>query len=271
MGQVEVERRDRGEAFVHRVAVAAFDRLEAEAVAAEPVVGAAARVLALGDDVPVVAPAAARPAEAGERRAVGVGHVDVEHGARRPLAPEHERRDADRKFGRRAIVEGRAAVEADRERPEPEERGLHRASDGARVGDVVGEVGAAVDAADDEVGRARQQVVHGEVDAVGRAAVDCPAQRAAGQRAERAAEADHARDARLFAVGRDDGDLTDRGERLGERADALCVEAVVVGDQDERAGRQLHLRAAMERRGGRAEGDRGRRRTPRKRKRPRGS
>jgi hypothetical protein len=72
------------------------------------------------------------------------------------------------------VVGGDAGAEPERggDGGEAEEAGLDGGGDGAAVDDVDADVGAAVHAGDDEVGRAREEVGDGELDAVGGSAVD---------------------------------------------------------------------------------------------------
>ena len=58
-----------------------------------------------------------------------------------------------------------------------EERPLDGGGHGAGIEHVDAGVGAGVEAADDQVGRLRQQFAQGQLDAVGRPALDRPAQR----------------------------------------------------------------------------------------------
>ena len=57
-----------------------------------------------------------------------------------------------RRLADRVVARVEAVGLAERDRGNAEERPLHRAGDGARIGDVVGHVLAAVDAGEDEVG-----------------------------------------------------------------------------------------------------------------------
>ena len=54
----------------------------------------------------------------------------------------------------------------------PEQRAFERARHRARIGDVVAEIPSLVDAGDDEIGQAVEHLRDGDVDAVGRRAVD---------------------------------------------------------------------------------------------------
>ena len=102
-----------------------------------------------------------------------------------------------------------------------------------RVGDVVAEVGAVVDAGDDQVGGpVLEQVEHPEVDAVGGGAVDAVAVLPQLLEAERTVEGERVAAGALLAVGGDHHHLPHRRQRLGEKPDPLGEDAVVVGDQD---------------------------------------
>src|SRR6266513_1827417 len=56
--------------------------------------------------------------------------------------------------------------------------------------------------------------------------------RRAARSAQRPVQRERMRGRALLAVGRDDDDLAGRRQRLGELAQALGVDAVVVGDED---------------------------------------
>ncbi len=103
----------------------------------------------------------------------------------------------------------------------------------------------------DEVEAVAEVAEEGEADGVGRRAVDRVGGRAVGQRALAHAQRPHqgllVADRALVGVGRDDGDVADRLERLLERQQAARLDAVVVGDEDPRPARPL-----AERPGGRA-------------------
>src|SRR5262249_36228519 len=140
------------------------------AAAADPVVLAAARVVAL-DHVAGVAVAA----EPGDLIALGRavrGDVDVEQHPRGE--PVHKRGPGDRGGEARGMLEleDAAAHQAERDGRNAENHAFHGGGDGARIDDVVGEVGPVVDAGEHERGRlVFHQVVHREVDTVGRRAV----------------------------------------------------------------------------------------------------
>ena len=151
---------------------------------------------------------------------------------------EHLRDEPRRELRRGLEVElSPARAERDGERWDAEQRPLHRRRDRARVRDVVAEVRALVDARDDQRrARARRMPLIGEVHAVGGRAVDGEALRPELLDAQRPVQRERVAHRALLAIGRDDHHLAEGAERLGERRDALGVDAVVVGDQDERRG-----------------------------------
>ena len=100
-------------------------------------------------------------------------HVDVEKRARRQRLPQdrvgHHRRGARRVA---EIVVAARLPQRHADAGNAEQRAFERAGDGPRIGDVVAEVPSLVDAGDDEIGQAVEDVRDGDVDAVGRRAVD---------------------------------------------------------------------------------------------------
>ena len=122
------------------------------------------------------------------------------------------------------------------DRRDAEQRALHGGADGAGVGDVVAEVRALVDAGHHQRRPLpRRMPLMRQVDAVGRRAVD---RVAVGRRPRRCAAAGAGVSAWLTALcSRSGATTTTRAERLqrvGQRAEPVGVDAVVVGDQDER-------------------------------------
>ena len=74
----------------------------------------------------------------------------------------------------------------------------------------------------------------GEVDAVGRRAVDDPLVVFELEESQRTVERQRVRSGALLAVGRDDDDFADGAKRVRELADAFAVDAVVIRDEDSR-------------------------------------
>ena len=101
----------------------------------------------------------------------------------------------------------------------------------------------------DQVEAVPEVAEEGEADGVGRRAVDRIGERAVGQRPLADAQRAHQRllvaDGALVRVGRDDGHVADRVERLLEREEPARLDAVVVGDQDPRAARPLAERPGV--------------------------
>jgi hypothetical protein len=115
---------------------------------------------------------------------------------------------------------------------------LERGGDGPRVGDVVPQVGAVVDARHDQLGLEVEQPQGRQPHAVHRRAVG---REAAGAVAElhlldpqRLLEGDAARSGRAVRVGRDDGELeaVHAQQGVAERVQAGGGDAVVVGQQN---------------------------------------
>ena len=142
---------------------------------ADPVVGAAARIGALDDIAAEAARALARHPHALDRARDHVGEIDVDQDVARPVGRQH----AARHVG--AVMRGGAPLHrmvvgvglAEGDRGNAEQAAFHGGGDGARIGHVVGHVGAAVDARQHDVGLAvLQQVLDGKQHAVGRRAFE---------------------------------------------------------------------------------------------------
>ena len=173
--------------------------------------------------------------------------VDVEQRARRERdvvelvddARDEVGRDVEREAAAEAEVHlARGRLLGDGDPRDAEHDPLERRGDGARVGDVVAEVRAVVDAGDDDVGlEALDEPELREPDAVDRRAVGRVARRAVLEvdllDPERAARGDHARERGAVAVGRHDRELDvgQRDERAPQRLQALGLDAVVVGEE----------------------------------------
>ena len=124
------------------------------------------------------------------------------------------------------------------DRGDAEDDPLERRGDGARVGDVVAEVGAVVDPGDDQVGAAADQAQLGEADAVDRGAVGGVADGAVAELdlldAQRRAGGDAAGGGAAVGVGGDHVDLdpVELAQRPPRRLQAGGRDAVVVGQED---------------------------------------
>ena len=119
-----------------------------------------------------------------------------------------------------------------------EHNALERRGHGARVGDVVAEVGAVVDAGDDQLRLELQKAEPGEAHAVHRRAVGGETTPTVAEvhllDPERLARGDAPRRGAPVGVGRDHRELhvRDLEQRLAHHAQADCLDAVVVGEQD---------------------------------------
>ena len=119
---------------------------------------------------------------------------------------------------------------------------FERGGDGAGVGDVVAEVRAEVDAGDDEIGPVvPHQLEDGQVDAIGRRAVDDVFVLAELQHPQRTVQRERMRRRALLAIGRDDDDLdaVDAPAGVRQLAEPFAVDAVVVGDEDAGHGARM--------------------------------
>ena len=153
------------------------------------------------------------------------------------------RATADAASGREREVGMLVVLLRDRERRAAVDDRLHRRADRPRVRDVVAEVRAVVDARRDEVEAVAEVAEEGDADGVGRGAVDGVGERAVAERPLPDAERPHQRllvaDRALVRVGRDDGRVADRVERLLEREQPARLDAVVVRDEDPRPRRPV--------------------------------
>ena len=115
---------------------------------------------------------------------------------------------------------------------------LHRRAHRARVGDVVAEVRAVVDAGRDEVEPVAEVAEERDAHRIGRRAVDRVGERAVAEGPLADAQRAHQRllvaDRTLVRVRRDDRDVADRVERVLEREQPARLDPVVVGDEDAR-------------------------------------
>lgn len=105
-------------------------------------------------------------------------------------------------------------------------------ADGARVVGVFAEVGAKVDAGEEQVGRLGKKFVKGDDDAIGGSAFDGPFVFAAFVADDGSAQGEGLRGAALFAVGGDNAEPGPGAEGGGEGGEAGGVVAVVVGEED---------------------------------------
>ena len=240
-----MQRRDRDAALGHRGEVGALLVAVAGRVAVDPVLTPAGLLVLELELVAVDA-----LAEPGDLDAGGLarGHVDVEQ---RAAGQRHvlDLLDDPGGEGRRGVeVElaaepevhlARRGLLGDGDRRQAEHDALERGGHGAGVGDVVAEVGAVVDARDDQLGlEALDEPERGEADAVHGRPVGRVADGAVAERdllhPQRPPGGDPAADRGAVGVRRDDGEL-DPGhlqQRAPQRLQALGLDPVVVGEQD---------------------------------------
>ena len=169
----------------------------------------------------------------GHRLARTIRHVDVQQRIRRQPAIEHLRDQPRRELGGRSEIELRATGERDRERGNAEQRSLHRRRYRARVGDVVAEIRALVDARDHQAWARRQDPGDREIHAVGRRAVDRELTGRDLLDPQRAMQRQRVPGRALLAIRRHHEDLPEGLESTRESLDALRANAVVVADQND--------------------------------------
>jgi hypothetical protein len=181
-----------------------------------------------------MAVAQARDFETGDLVPWHVGHVDVEDGVGGQRIGRQARDDLDRgaRGGRVVAAYVVGGGQRDRHRGQAQETALHRRGDGARIDDVVAEVGGVVDARHHDVGFGFEHAGDGDVHAVGRRAVYAEAAGLELHHAHRAVEGEGVAGAAAVAVRRDhDHLMAGIAQARGEDADARGVDAVVVADK----------------------------------------
>ena len=176
-----------------------------------------------------------RDLETGDLIPRQIGDVDVEDGVGRQRISAQAGDDFDRSarggFVMPALVIG--GDQRHRDRRQAEEPAFHRGGDGARIDHVVAEVRGVVDAGNDDVGLLLQHPGDGDVDAVGRRAVDAPGVFVVANHADRHVQGQRIAGAGAVAVGRDHQHLVaGLAQASGEDADAGGVDAIIVADQD---------------------------------------
>ena len=122
-------------------------------------------------------------------------------------------------------------------------RPLARGGDRARIVNVVAEVRAVVDARDDEVGSARQEVLQeeGDVDTVGRSSIHRPNSGFDLTKAQGVMKRDRVALRALLSLGGDRVDVCERRECLPQGDDARRVDPIVVGNQEQGSVRHAVL------------------------------
>ena len=157
MSQVEVQRRHRDPPRRDRREVAAGLVVETGVLAIDPVAPAQRRPRLLALELQLVAVDALAQTRDLDARGLPRGDVDVQQralGQRQDLQALHQPRDEARreievKAAVVAVVQGATArLLGDRDTGDAEHDALERRRDGARIGDVIAEVGAVVDARD---------------------------------------------------------------------------------------------------------------------------
>ena len=173
MGKVEEQRRHRDVAGIDGGEVGALRGAGAAPLERQPVVGIAPGVAALLDlQEAGVPPALHRDQGSCNRIGLPVGEIDVHDAGRHPLDRQQLADEARRVCQCRLPAHRLATLEAERLRQsdgaDAEDGALEGTGDGAGVGDILGHVGAAVDAGEHELRRLLlQDVAHAHDDAVG--------------------------------------------------------------------------------------------------------
>ena len=159
MRQVEVQRADRHIAVGDRFEVGRMARRFDHRPEPEPVIIVAARIGALDDpQAAIIAQALAADADALDLVGRHRREIDVDQRPRLGLELEQRREHPlGPGFGggeRHGVAHALARIGlAERDRADAGERAFHRRRNGARISDVLGEIGAAVDPRQDHVGR----------------------------------------------------------------------------------------------------------------------
>ena len=164
------------------------------------------------------------------------GHVHVQRDALRQPLREHSLGQGRGNAGRRTEVYGGPLVYRDGHGGDAVLRALGGRGDRAGIVDVLAEVGAGVDAGDDQGRSLLEQQRERHHHAVGRGAVDAEAALALALVAQRAAQRNAPTGGALLHQRGDCADPSDRRQGAFQRADPWRVDPVIVGDQDERIG-----------------------------------
>ncbi len=240
MGQIEVERRHRD--------IALFDRLQIgfrlgrmlDLPERQPIIIEATRVDPLVELGPaIIAQALADHLDALDRIGRDRREIDVDQGARRPVARDQRRQHAlCPALGgveRHVMAHALALVAlAERDRGNAGEGAFHRRGGCARIEHVLTQIGAAIDARQDQIGRRilhdhRQRQDH----RIGRRADHLMMVPVDAAQPDRMGEGERAALARLLLGRGDDGDVVGETPRDPlEQVDARRVDAVIVGDED---------------------------------------
>ncbi len=239
-----MQRRDRDAAVEDRPQVGADGRIAALAQEAEPIIVAAPRIDALVDGEKVlVAFALAGDLDALHFLGPAVGKIDVHQNAR----PKLHRHQAAHDMGAVTLGHGEAhavAVDAghlrEGDRLEAESGSLHGGGDGSRIGDVVGDVLAAIDAGENEIGQARHDLARRHDNAVGGRAGHLVATLLDLAEADGVGKGKRVPGARLFLGRRHHPDIgrNGPGDRL-KGLEAGGMDAIVVGDENAHQGRAM--------------------------------
>src|SRR6185369_13237013 len=175
--------------------------------------------------------------------------------ARQPLAQDVPGDDRGR-VPRECEIGVLVVLLRDREGRARVDHRLHGRADGARIGDVVAQVRAVVDARRDEVEPVAEVAEEGEADGIGRRAIDRVGERAVLERPLADTQRAHQRllmaDRALIRIRRDDRHVTHLLERLLEGEESARFDAVVVGHEDPRPAGPFRHRAARGAQGARA-------------------
>ncbi len=247
VGEVEVDRRDRDAPLRDGQQIGPLDLFEARLPAVDLVAAPDARLLDQLQLVVVDAFAELRHLDPGRlaRGAVDVDQRRRRHRLRRQPADQlgcERRGDAEVELAADVAHAAAGGLLGDRHRRDAEHDPLEGSGDGARIGDVVAEVGAVVDPRDDQVGTAPDQPELGEADAVDRRPVRRVAAIAVAEldllHGQRRAGRDAARRGAAVGVRGDHLDLdpVDLAQRPPRGLQAGSRDAVVVGQKNAHTG-----------------------------------
>ena len=232
--QIDLQRRHGHITIRDGMEIRARPRVVPVTCGSDPIYWSAARILGAHDplgSMPIAEASHLIPLDELVRQ---IGHVDVEDRRlqRRALDAHHQLGGDARRSG--VVPAGiRLDHQRDRDGRQSQEAALDRGRDGAGIQHVVAEVRAVVDPRDDHVVVVVEQPGDGQMHAIRRRAVaDVVSIGVMLKHAQRYVEREGIAGAAAITIRRDDGDVRQRLQCLGEREQTVRAITVVVTDQD---------------------------------------